>query len=95
MPLLSNFAVELLKLIASELEVVHDVLSFSLVCRQFYAAVNCDHSVFQSLFLRTYERPLDPQGYDYTAAYRIRHSAAFEDPEVLRDIVLGILSICR
>jgi len=83
-----EFPIELVERIASELETLREVVSFSLVCNLFYTAVNCNQTVFRSLFLRLYERPRIPGGYDYKAAFRRRHSGVFEE-DVLRDIILG------
>jgi len=86
--LVGEFPIELVEHIASELETLRDVVSFSRVCNLFYTAVNCNQTVFRTLFLHLYERPRVPEGYDYKTAFRRRHSDVFEE-DVLRDIILG------
>ncbi|KDR71269.1 hypothetical protein GALMADRAFT_271186 [Galerina marginata CBS 339.88] len=83
----SDFPIELAEHIASELETIQDVLSFSLVCHHFHTAVNCDQSVYRSHFLRLYEPPRTPEGYDYKTSLQQRYSKIF-DEDVLRDIIL-------
>ncbi|KAF8538517.1 hypothetical protein BDD12DRAFT_149351 [Trichophaea hybrida] len=86
MSTLSTFPLELLKLIATLLPSIKDVLSFASISRCFHAAVHSDQQVFRSHFLRIYEPPRGKQsGYDYKTAFKRRHQPG--DEEVL-DMIL-------
>ncbi|KAF8968310.1 hypothetical protein BDZ97DRAFT_1799865 [Flammula alnicola] len=87
MSAISDFPIELLKFIASDLPTIHDVLSFCLVSHNFHDSVHCDQFVFRVLFLRTYDPPREPHEYDYTTSFRRRHTNAHEE-DVLRDMIL-------
>lgn len=88
MDYISFIPLELLKLIAGDLPVIQNVLSFSLVSRIFNDAINSDQVVYQALFLKTYEPPANPVGYDWKRQFRRRHPKTLSE-EVVIEMILG------